>query len=40
MLEKLDNPGFKADRPGVDPLALAAIVIGFIIVLFVILQSL
>lgn len=33
MLENLDNPGFKADRLGINPVALVGIVVGFIVLL-------
>ena len=33
MLENLGNPGFKADRLGISPLALAGVVVGFVVVL-------
>ena len=36
MLENLDNPGFKADRLGINPIALTVIVIVFVVVVFVI----
>jgi hypothetical protein len=38
MLENMDNPGFKADRLGINPVALVAIVIVFVIVVAVIVS--
>ena len=34
MLENLDNPGFKPDRLGIHPLALAGVVIGLVVIAF------
>ena len=33
-LENLDNPGFKPDRLGVNPLALAGVVIGLVVIAY------
>lgn len=40
MLENLDNPGFKADRLGIHPLALVGVVIGFCFILFLMMEKL
>lgn len=40
MLENLDNPGFKADRLGIHPLALVGLGIGFMFVLWLIMEKL
>jgi hypothetical protein len=38
MIENLDNPSFKADRLGINPVALVVIVIAFAIVVFIIVS--
>lgn len=40
MLENLDNPGFKADRLGINPLALVGVVIGFGVILWYVMTQL
>jgi hypothetical protein len=40
MLENLDNPGFKADRLGIHPLALVGVVIAFGFILWLIMEKL
>lgn len=38
MIENLDNPGFKVDRLGMNPVALAGALIGFVLILMLILM--
>lgn len=40
MLENLDNPGFKADRLGMHPLALVGVVIGLGFVIWLVMEKL